>query len=232
MKNIGTVSSIQVGLPHTYATTDSKTPPSSVADSNIGAPNDPLWRTAFFKHPVIGPVQFHHDHIEGDGSADRVHHGGIDKAVLAYSLNHYAPWQIEWNVGVLPYGAFGENLSIMGLTEDDVCLGDIWRLGNVLMQVSQPRQPCWKLGRRWNRTDLPKRVIETGRTGWYLRVVTQGSAAAGKLSLEERPYAEWTVSRCNHIAYAKNETGAISTQRHALAEIPVLSLSWREKLAK
>lgn len=232
MKNFGTVSSIQVGLPHVHGTTDSEASQTSLTYSKVDSHHDHIWRTAFFKYPVVGPVHFHHDHIEGDGVADLVHHGGVDKAVLAYSVDHYAQWQSEWNVTELPYGAFGENLSVLGLTEDDVCIGDVWRLGDVRMQVSQPRQPCWKLGRRWSRPLLPKRVIETRRTGWYLRVISPGSAAAGEMFLEDRPYPEWNVDRCNQIAHAKDDIGNLSTQRHALADIPVLSLSWRGKLGK
>jgi MOSC domain-containing protein YiiM len=125
-------------------------------------------------------------------------------------------------------GGFGENLTIEGLNEDTVCIGDSWRVGEVLLQVSQPRQPCWKLGRRWCRPDLPKRVIATGRTGWYHRVLRDGTIEAGmELVLVERPHPEWTVSAANGVMYARPP---VAERRAALAEIEDLSVSWREEL--
>ena len=112
--------------------------------------------------------------IAGDQQADRENHGGLDKAVLAYSADHYAFWRVHLNLPDMPHGGFGENLTIAGLDESSVCIGDRWQAGNVVFEVSQPRQPCWKMGRRWNIADLPKQVIQNGKSGWYLRVLVEG----------------------------------------------------------
>src|SRR5690606_18685860 len=107
---------------------------------------DRPWTTGFFKEPTLGPVWLGRTNLEGDGQADLVHHGGPDKAVLAYSADHYAAWREVLNNPALPFGAFGENFTIEGLKEADVCIGDTWKVGDeATIQLSQPRQPCWKL---------------------------------------------------------------------------------------
>lgn len=209
---IGMVTSIQIGQPQRYGE---------------GAES---WTSAIDKRVVPGQVHFDRESIAGDGVADPRYHGGPDKAVLAYSADHYAAWQSEWGSLPLSPGAFGENLTILGLTEDHVCLGDNWGLGEVLLQVSQPRQPCWKLARRWDRPDLPKRVQQTGRSGWYLRIVRPGFASAGPLELRDRPYPDWSITRCNQVAYAKGTAATPRPDRTALASLPLLSAAWREWL--
>lgn len=141
---------------------------------------DRPWTTGFFKEPVSSAVRLGLINLEGDGQADLVHHGGTDKAVLAYSAEHYPGWRQSMNNPSLPFGAFGENFTITGLTEADVCIGDIWQVGDeAVLEVSQPRQPCWKLARRWRIKSLALDVQQTGRTGWYFRVLTEGIVAAG-----------------------------------------------------
>src|SRR6478672_2861545 len=154
-----TIVSIQVGCPVTYAQ-------EHPADGKSRS-----WTTAFFKTPVSGSVSFRESGVAGDEQADRENHGGIDKAVLAYSADHYAFWRPHLSLPDMPHGGFGENLTIAGLDETTVCIGDRWRAGDVVVEVSQPRQPCWKMGRRWQIVDLPKQVIQNGKSGWYLRVV-------------------------------------------------------------
>lgn len=208
--------SIQVGLPRTHRGT--------FAD---GGP--PEWTTGFFKDPVDGPVLVHATQIEGDGQADLENHGGADKAVLAYSADHYRQWRIELAEPSLPFGGFGENLTISGATEDTVCLGDVWTIGPVRFEVSQPRQPCWKLARRWKRSDLPKRVIETGRSGWYLRVLLPGTIVAGlAVELEQRPHPEWTIALTSRVMYDKQPELALLDE---LADLPALADSWRAHFA-
>jgi MOSC domain-containing protein YiiM len=130
----------------------------------------------------------------------------------------------------LPFGGFGENLTIAGLTEAAVCVGDVWRAGAVLLQVSQPRQPCWKLARRWRVKDLPARVVETGRSGWYLRVLSEGDIEAGYgLELLARANPEWTIARANRVLYFHRNDPDESA---ALAAVPGLSSSWRESLSR
>lgn len=208
--------SIQVGLPKQLGT------PGAVD------PMDRPWVSGFFKEPVTGPVEVGWSHLVGDGVADHENHGGPDKAILAYSADHSAGWQAELRLSALPFGAFGENFTVRGLTEADVCIGDLWRIGPCLFEVSQPRQPCWKLGRRWRIKELPALVVSHGRTGWYLRIRQAGLVEAGMpLVLEHRPNPAWTILRANTTFYhLKYDAGA----NEELLSVPELSMSWKETI--
>lgn len=189
-----------------------------------------MWRSGIFKTPVAGPVFVGKFNIDGDGQADLKNHGGADKAVMCYSADHYPEWRQRLGIDDIPYGGFGENLTIAGLDETLVCIGDTWQLGEVMLQVSQPRQPCWKLARRWNVKELAAWVIENGRGGWYVRVLGEGMIAAGmRLTLVDRPCPTWTVDRANQIMHhlQHDRTGTAE-----LAALPLLSSAWRESLAK
>jgi MOSC domain-containing protein YiiM len=212
----GFIASIQVARPRVHGT------------DGASNPADRAWKTAFFKEPVAGPVRVRRLNLAGDAQADLRVHGGLDKAVLAYSADHYDRWQYELDLPEMSGGGFGENLTIAGLTEIDVCIGDAWRAGDVLFQVSQPRQPCWKLARRWNLPGLPKLVVKTGRSGWYLRVLEEGTIEPGlNFSLVERPHATWSVARASETFYARpKDANAIAE----LASLPELSKDWREDL--
>jgi MOSC domain-containing protein YiiM len=142
-------------------------------------PMDRPWRTSFYKEPVDGTRWLGTTNVEGDSQADQKNHGGPDKAVLAYSADHYAAWNTEMPDLHLGFGAFAENLDIAGLSEVTVCLGDSYAIGDAVVQVSQARQPCWKISRRWRVLDFSVRVQRTGRTGWYLRVLQEGEIGAG-----------------------------------------------------
>ena len=161
---------------------------------------DEPWESGFFKFPVEGRVPVTRTHLIGDGQADTKNHGGVDKAVLGYAASHYPLWLAELEWESLPPAAFGENLTIAGQTEWDVCLGDEYAVGGVVLQVSQPRLPCWKIERRLRREGLVAQVLKNGRSGWYFRVVQGGEIAPGDtLILRERPYPEWTVARANDV---------------------------------
>lgn len=210
--------SIQVGLPTEYGQEDA-------AD-----PFDRCWRTGFFKQPVSGPVAVAQTNLAGDCQADLENHGGPDKAACVYSLDHYEAWRNELGLDIHAGGSFGENLSVANLTESDVCIGDVWKIGSALFQLSQPRQPCWKLARRWKVKDLALRVQQSGRTGWYFRVLSEGTIEAGQeLILCERPCPEWSVARANQIMHTDQEDLDAAA---ALAELPLLSKSWRKTLRK
>lgn len=210
--------SIQVGQPQWYEHPG--------REDGDGSPE--LWQTAFYKEPVAGAVACYETGLAGDGVADHKNHGGPDKALLGYSVDHYGYWCDLLGIPEMPYGAFGENLSLSGQTEAEVCIGDVWRLGAIELQVSQPRQPCFKLGRRWNRPQLPKEVIREGKSGWYFRVLRTGSIEAGSaLELIDRPHPEWTVQRASQTLYARPFERAACAE---LASLPELSLSWREQL--
>lgn len=210
--------SIQVGLPK------------QLGSAHAAGSLDQPWISGIVKKPIFGPVTVGRLNLEGDGQADLIHHGGPDKAVLAYSADHYSSWRSELEIDKLHYGAFGENLTIQGLAEQDVCIGDIWRSNDVLFQVSQPRQPCWKLGRRWRRADLPRRVVQSGRCGWYLRVLQEGTIEYGmRITLEERPYPQWTITRT---ATLRHDKQADRDALAALADLGELASDWRDEFAR
>ena len=187
------------------------------------------WRTGFYKSPVAGPVHLGRTNLVGDGQANLKVHGGTDKAVLGYAASHYAAWREELRLPDLPYGAFAENFTITFLHEGNVCLGDVYAIGRARVQVSQPRQPCGNITRRWKLPGLTERVQATGRHGWYMRVLEEGEVEAGEpIALLERPNADWTIERAFR---AMNERGKNAAEAACLARVPALAVSWREQLA-
>ncbi len=133
--------------------------------------------TGIYKQPVEGSLFLSSLNFEGDGQADLVNHGGLDKAVCAYPSEHYPYW--ERSLGKpMPYAAFGENLTLRGLLEDEVCIGDVYRVGEAVLQVSQPRYPCFKLSQKHGVKDMPARVLNTGYSGFYFRVLEEGKVSA------------------------------------------------------
>ena len=150
------------------------------------------------KHAAAGPLALSPTGFAGDSQGDTVRHGGPEKAVHHYPFDHYAAWAGE--IGPHPLlaapGAFGENLATRGLTEATVAIGDVFRLGTALLEVSQGRQPCWKLNERFGSPDMARRVQSTGRTGWYYRVLEPGTVATDDhLTLIERRAPDWTLLR-------------------------------------
>jgi MOSC domain-containing protein YiiM len=211
----------------------------SIVSIQVGQPQDYLhegaadgqgrtWTSAFFKTPVVGAVHVGRLGIQGDSQADLVNHGGPDKAVLAYSADHYGYWRQHLGVNDLPLGGYGENLSIAGVEESTVCIGDQWQAGNVLFEVTQPRQPCWKMSRRWQIADLAAQVIRNGRSGWYLRVLAEGEIEAGmELTLVSRPHPSWTVARASRLMHHEKDDLAAAAK---LAALPELSAAWKQAL--
>jgi MOSC domain-containing protein YiiM len=182
------------------------------------------WRTATYKNPVQGPVMLRGEGFDGDQQADRRYHGGPDKAALVYSQDHYAPWHAELFPEPLPAGAFGENILVSGMSEGDVCVGDMYELGEAQVQVSQPRQPCGKQARRWGIVDLVDQINRRGWTGWYLRVLREGRVQAGdRFVLVDRPHAEWTVERAHEVMHFRRRDVEAT---EALAACPALSEEW------
>ncbi|WP_259174033.1 MOSC domain-containing protein [Xanthomonas campestris] len=183
-------------------------------------------RSAIDKRMVTRPLQIGPEGLEGDEQGDRRVHGGPDKAIHHYPRDHYAAWQAEIGAHALleAAGAFGENLSSLGLTEVDVCLGDRLALGSAVVEVSQLRQPCWKLSDHFGLRDMARRVQDSGRTGWYYRVLQPGQLAAGDaLTLLERPHPQWTLSRVQQVLYAREvDAEAIA----AVLQLPLVP-SWR-----
>lgn len=179
------------------------------------------------KQPRAGLIRITEWGLSGDEQGDLRVHGGIDKAVHHYPFEHYASWRDE--MGAHPMleapGAFGENISTQGLTEATVCLGDRFELGDVLLEVSQGRQPCWKLNDRFDVPDMARRVQDTGRSGWYYRVLHAGHAQAGDtLTLIERPHPGWPLARLAALLYQRVLDPA---QLEPALELPLVP-SWRK----
>ena len=210
------LSSVQIGMPKSYG-----------FDDAVDAHDKP-WTTGFFKKPIEGSVFVGTTNLAGDGQADLKNHGGIDKAVLAYSADHYPKCREELRMTDMAYGAFGENLTIAGLSEEMVYIGDIFRIGTVTFEVSQPRQPGWKLARRWRMHELVGLVVRSGRSGWYLRVLEQGWIEAQMpVVLIERPNPAWSIARANKILHHCKTDLPLTLE---LADVPGLADSWVQEL--
>jgi len=159
-------------------------PESRVVAVSIATARTVPWRgqsvsTGIYKHPTDGRVRLRRLGLEGDEQADLEAHGGPLKAVYAYPSEHYAFWRKELPGTDLPWGAFGENLTTTGLDEDRVRVGDRFRIGSAVLAATKPRFPCYKLGIKFGREDLVPRFLASGRTGFYLKVLEEGSLAAG-----------------------------------------------------
>lgn len=190
--------------------------------------------SAIAKSPVFGRIAIGPLGLAGDEQADRVHHGGPDKAIHHYPADHYPFWREA--IGPHPLlreaGAFGENVSASGITEVEARIGDRLRLGTALIELSHGRQPCWKQGHRLGVPDMVARIVATRRSGWYYRVIEPGSAIAGDgLSLVEQGPAEWTVARVFALLIGGGHKRDPSAVR-ALAAMPVLAEAWRSRAAE
>lgn len=151
---------------------------------NVGLPRDVTWRgkvvtTGIFKEPVSGRIRLRRLNLDGDRQADLTVHGGPYKALYAYPAEHYAYWRQQLPDRDLPWGTFGENLTIEGLSEDTVRIGDRLRIGTAELVVTQPRLPCFKLGIRFGSPGMVKRFLASRRTGFYLAVLEEGEVGAG-----------------------------------------------------
>src|SRR5450631_4197048 len=158
--------------------------------------------SGFVKHGVNGPVHAGTFGLEGDEQADLTVHGGPDKAVYGYALSSYSIWLRDFSQhgALLIPGGLGENVTIEGLDETTVCIGDIVRVGTVVLQVSQPRQPCFKFALRFNDKHLPRAMMRNGLCGWYYRVLEPGTLGAGDaMTLQARPNPGWPVARFHRL---------------------------------
>lgn len=183
------------------------------------------------KEALTGPVTLGPEGLAGDQQGDRQHHGGPEKALHLYPAEHYARLATHrpaLAAGMGP-GALGENLSTTGWNEATVCVGDIFRLGRCLIQVSQPRQPCWKINRRLGEEGLARYIAEGGITGWYFRVLEGGMLHPGdRFELVERPAPTVSLARLWQASHALNPDPA---EIAALLTTPGLSPNWIRKLA-
>jgi MOSC domain-containing protein YiiM len=204
-----------------------QSPSGRIVAVNTGLPRTIEWHgrtvsSAIWKKPVSGPVTLRGVNFEGDDQADREVHGGPDKAVYAYAVEDYRFWQQEFGLAVEP-GLFGENLTIDGLDVSHALIGERWQIGSAVLEVSQPRVPCYKLGIRLADPGFPRRFAAAERPGAYLRIVNEGVVEAGDaVVVVHRPSHELT-------------SGLVSRAYHAdrrllpmLLEVPQLAPSWRD----
>lgn len=228
----GRVVGLFVGGPRVM---DGAPPGSDPIDPSDEAAAGP-WTSAIAKDRCTAPVHLGRINFDDDDQADRRVHGGPDKAVCCYPEAHYRTWwdEDDWPERLGPAafgpGAFGENVTIGGLTEDEVCIGDVLRMGEATVEVSQPRSPCWKLGRRWAYPELTARTRDTDRTGWYVRVLEPGLVAPdAPIDLIDRPFPMWTVTEANRIhIHERDDLDAAER----LAACPALAESWAVPLRR
>ena len=202
-----------------------------IVSVHAGLPRQIEWRgkavtTSIFKTPVAGRVPVTRLNIAGDRQSDLSVHGGADKAIYAYPSEHYEFWRNELPGTDLPFGAFGENFTTEGLREEGVHIGDRFRAGSAEFVVTQPRMPCFKLGIRFNRPDIVKRFLRSGRTGFYLAVLREGEIGAGD-SLEPVALDASQITVADVVAlYAAD--GANQDLLRRASESAALPESWRE----
>lgn len=201
---------------------------------NVGLPRDLEWndkiiRTSIFKQPVTGRVRVARLNVEGDQQSDLTVHGGPDKAVYAYPSEHYPFWRGELARMDLAWGVFGENFTTAGLLEETLHIGDRVRIGSAEFVVTQPRMPCFKLGIRFNRPDMVKRFLRSGRTGFYFAVLREGEVGAGdSIELLEKDKNNIPVADVVNLY-----RGAANQELlRRVSELPSLPNSWREYFRK
>lgn len=151
---------------------------------NVGMPKDVPWQgrnvyTGVWKYPVVGPAMVSRLNIDGDGQGDTAGHGGEQRAVLVYQIQSYRHWQRHFGRDDLGYGQFGENLTVDGLLDDEVCIGDRYRIGEAEFEVTQPRVTCYRVGMRFGAPELAALLVSHHRPGFYMRVVREGQVQAG-----------------------------------------------------
>jgi MOSC domain-containing protein YiiM len=198
---------------------------------NIGRPRLVLWNeqpvsTGIYKTPFEGPVMLRTLNLDDDRQADLTVHGGLTKAAYAYPSEHYSYWRDELPETELPWGMFGENFTTEGLEESTVNIGDRFRVGSAEVMVTEPRMPCYKLGIKFGRTDIIRRFLASGRTGFYFSVQREGEVEAGdEMELIARDGNNVTVADITRL-YAR-EKDDVETLRRAMA-LEVLPESWRD----
>ena len=207
------------------------TPPGRVVSVSVSRPRTIAWHgrtvtSAIWKEPVNGRVAVRSVNLAGDDQADRKAHGGPDKAVYAYALSDYRFWESELDRPLAP-GLFGENLTLDDVDVNGARIGERWQIGSALLEVSQPRVPCYKLGIRLEDPDFPRRFAAAGRPGAYLRIVREGSVETGDaVSIVYRPGHEVTVA---FVARAYHADRSLVPR---LLDVPELSSSWRDWAAR
>jgi MOSC domain-containing protein YiiM len=206
-----------------------------VVSVNVGKPRDlptpeGVVQTGIFKQPVRGRVMLRTLNLEGDAQADLQHHGGVYQAVYAYPGEHYARWARELGRTDLTFGQFGENFTVAGMPEDEVCIGDVFRVGGAVVEVTQPRVPCFKLGLKMGSAEFPKRFLASGRVGFYMRVLEEGDVASGDTveRLQTAP-DRMPVRDVIHLFFFDRDNAPMNRRAARLA---ALSPEWRQRFAE
>jgi MOSC domain-containing protein YiiM len=211
------------------------TQPMKLVAISVGRPKDVQWRgrsvkTSIFKSPISGRVHVTRLNVEGDEQSDLSVHGGAEKAVYAYPAEHYDFWRRELPDMEFSWGAFGENLTTEGLLENEVCIGDRYRVGSVDLVVMQPRMPCYKLAIRFGRPDIVKRFLKSGRSGFYLAVEREGTLGPGD-AVERLARDERRLTVADVVALYAADSANQPLLQHA-SDHPSLPASWREYFRK
>src|SRR2546428_5380660 len=197
---------------------------------NVGLPRDIAWRgrtvrTAIWKEPVQGRRRVKRLNVEGDGQADLGGHGGEQRAVFVYQVESYRYWEERLGRHDLTHGQFGENFTIEGLPDDEVCIGDRYQIGTALFEVTQPRVTCYRVGIRMNEPRMPALLTSSGRPGFYFRVLREGEVGAGdEIAKVGEAKEQMTIAEINALLYSPNH--ARDRLERAL-RIEALSRGWR-----
>jgi MOSC domain-containing protein YiiM len=198
---------------------------------NVGLPREVSYRkrtypTSIYKDPVAGRVTVGRLNLEGDRQGNPETHGGPDMAVYVYSQDHYAFWENDLGTGPLACGAFGENLTVTGMADDEVSIGDVFRIGSARFQVTEPRTPCHKLAMKFDDPNLPRRFFKSGRLGFYFRVLDEGDVGVGdEITCEARDPAGLTIAE---VAGLWADKGAGPKALERALEVSALSANWRK----
>ncbi len=202
---------------------------------SVGQPREMQWRgqrvrTSIFKTPLSTRVHAAGNNLDGDEQSDLSVHGGPDKAVYAYPVEHYDFWRRELPDAELPWGAFGENLTIEGLLEDAVCVGDRYRVGTTELVVTQPRMPCYKLAVRFGRADIVKRFLQSRRSGFYFAIAREGDVGAGD-PIERLASNDRRLTIADVVSLYATDSDNQSLLESA-SEHPLLPAGWRDYFRK
>lgn len=207
-----------------------------IVSVNVGLPRQVVSdgrsiTTGIYKLPVHHRVRVGKLNIEGDGQGDLSVHGGLYKAVYAYPSEHYDYWRRELPGINLTHGMFGENLTLDGLMEDDVHIGDRFRMGEAILMVTQPRLPCYKLGIRFQRQEMPDQFLSSRRTGFYFTVVKEGELGEGDpIELIQHGVNRVSVSAILRLAYGQEPADAVQIEK--ALQVEALPPGWRKRLLK
>ncbi|WP_211436550.1 MULTISPECIES: MOSC domain-containing protein [unclassified Campylobacter] len=215
---VGIVKALLIGKVQTYG------------DENAANSINKIWQSAIFKTATNDEIYADKFGFHGDEVADKKHHGGAEKAIFANSYENYPVWSEFLGLNNLPFGAMGENLTISGIHEESVYIGDVHKIGSLVLQVSQPRKPCFKLSKRWMNAGVAKEIFRSGLSGWYYRVLEAGACKAGdSVEMVSRDDSSMSVADVNRVFYAPKENANLIDK---FMNLRCLSVGWQDDLKK